>query len=122
MSKSNPKDAPEPRVEPLYTNLARKLAVMLLWLASEYPHPRQQALIAEHMAADAGFDLGHLVRVRGELAFRDLEQLSNRLLDLDEIVRKERHSEHLSAWGSLADEVDEIVELAKSGKGGGSHE
>ena len=95
---------------------------MLLWLASEYPHPRQQALIAEHMAADAGFDLGHLVRVRGELAFRDLEQLSNRLLDLDEIVRKERHSEHLSAWGSLADEVDEIVELAKSGKGGGSHE
>jgi hypothetical protein len=111
--KSDPKNAPELRVvETPYTNLAHKLAGMLLWLAGEYRHPRQQAMIAEHMFA-SGFDLA--APVKRDRALYDLDELKLRLGKLDELVRDERRTE----WANLYDEVDEIVELAKPTKGGG---
>jgi hypothetical protein len=92
---------------------------MLLWMAGEYRHPRQQAMIAEHMFA-SGFGLAARDRALNDLdelklRLNDLDELKLRLGKLDELVRDERNSE----WATLYDEVDEIVELAKSAKGGG---
>jgi hypothetical protein len=110
----NPNNAPEPRVsETPYTSLAHhKLAGMLLWLAGQYRHPRQQAMIVEYMFAN-GFDLRARVRAPYDLAELDL-----RLLALDDLVQDERDDE----WAKLYDEIAEIIDLAKPGKGGGSHE
>ena len=102
-TKIDRKNARELRVvETQHANLAHKLAGMLLWLAGEYRHPRQRAMIAEHMFAN-GFDLAAPVK-RGR-AHHDLAELKLRLGRLDALVRDERRSE----WADLYYEVDEIV-------------
>jgi hypothetical protein len=90
---------------------------MLLWLAGEYRHPRQRAMIAEHMFAN-GFDLA----ARGR-THHDLAELKHRLVRLDKHARDERRSE----WSDLYYEVAEIVEprqagAAANGEGDGSDE
>jgi hypothetical protein len=97
-TKPDRKTAPEPRVaETQHANLAHKLAGMLLWLAGEYRHPRQRAMIAEYLFAN-GFDLA--------ARHHDLAELRFRLVRLDRVARDERNSE----WGTLYSEVAKIVE------------